>query len=140
MQALVFISAAAQDLSEYALSRLVADAIRSNHATGVTGVMLFDGGRFLVYMEGPAPGLKAALARTVEATSHSEIVELAKGRVHLRRFPRWSMRCFPISPDELRMLVRADWLGFAQRFGRKRMPLMGMEHLAEIVEHHSQMD
>ncbi|MBN5150522.1 BLUF domain-containing protein [Stenotrophomonas maltophilia] len=140
MQALVLLSAATQNLSEYALSYVVADAVRSNHAAGVTGVMLFDGGRFLVYMEGPSLGMEVALARTSKATSHSEVVELARGRVHLRRFPQWPMRCFTVSPEALRILVRADWSGFDQRFGKKRILLTGMEHLAEIVERHSQMD
>lgn len=45
------------------VDQIVADAAAFNLQAGVTGVLLFDGTRFLQYIEGPEDGLGVALQR-----------------------------------------------------------------------------
>ena len=100
-RAVVFASEAVADLTMAHLSKIMADAERFNRTAGVTGVTLFDGQRFLAYMEGPPDGLDVAFSRAAGATSHSSLIEIARGRVGQRRLPYWPMRCIPLSPPEL---------------------------------------
>lgn len=132
-RAVVFVSEALCDLTPANLSRIMADAERFNRTAGVTGVTLFDGSRFLSYMEGPPDGLDVAFARAMGASSHSHLIEIARGRVGQRRLPYWPMRCIPLSPPELVQLVRADWTAFLQREGNQGAPATAMEMLVALV-------
>ncbi|HEL4266000.1 TPA: BLUF domain-containing protein [Stenotrophomonas maltophilia] len=133
-RAVVFVSEAVGDLTMARLSQIMADAERFNRTAGVTGVTLFDGQRFLAYMEGPPDGLDVAFSRAAGATSHSSLIEIARGRVGQRRLPYWPMRCIPLSPPELVQLVRADWTSFLQRGGDQVAPATAMEMLVALVE------
>ncbi len=133
-RAVVFVSEAVGDLTMAHLSKIMADAERFNRTAGVTGVTLFDGQRFLAYMEGPPDGLDVAFSRAAGATSHSSLIEIARGRVGQRRLPYWPMRCIPLSPQELVQLVRADWTSFLQRGGDQVAPATAMEMLVALVE------
>ncbi|UXB38280.1 BLUF domain-containing protein [Stenotrophomonas maltophilia] len=133
-RAVVFVSEARSDLTMAHLSKIMADAERFNRTAGVTGVTLFEGGRFLAYMEGPPDGLDVAFSRAVGATSHSSLIEIVRGRVGQRRLPYWPMRCIPLSPPELVQLVRADWTSFLQREGDQAGPATAMEMLVALVE------
>ncbi|HFT6977370.1 BLUF domain-containing protein [Stenotrophomonas maltophilia] len=133
-RAVVFVSEAMPRLDSAHLVGLMADARRFNRDAGVTGVTLFDGRRFLAYMEGPPDGLDVAFSRAAGSTSHIELIELARGRVGQRRLPYWPMRLVPVSPGELLMLVRADWTGFLQRGAERTPPATAMEMLVALVE------
>lgn len=133
-RAVVFVSEARSDLTMAHLSKIMADAERFNRTAGVTGGTLFDGGRFLAYMEGPPDGLDVAFSRAVGATSHSSLIEIVRGRVGQRRLPYWPMRLVPVSPNELLLLVRADWTSFAQRLDAGHPPVTAMEMLVALVQ------
>ena len=114
-RAVVFVSEASPYLALGPLVELMADAERFNRQAGVTGVTLYDGARFLSYMEGPPDGLRVAYARASEARSHLNLIELARGRVSQRRLPRWPMRLFEAKEGQLQSIAMADWASFAQR-------------------------
>ncbi|EKT4065893.1 MULTISPECIES: BLUF domain-containing protein [Stenotrophomonas] len=116
------------------LDDLVDDAARFNRSAGVTGVLLFDGSRFLQYMEGPEDGLRVAYSRVVGASSHTGLIELQRGRVGNRRLPFWPMRWLPTQPEQLKLLARADWSGFAQHSGDDVPTETAMDILARLVE------
>ncbi|MBE5272207.1 BLUF domain-containing protein [Stenotrophomonas sp. B2] len=119
-------------LSNGKLDEVVDDAARFNRDAGVTGVLLFDGERFMQYLEGPEDGLSVAYSSVLGATSHHGIVELQRGRVGQRRLPFWPMRWLPVEPAELRGMVRADWTGFSQRGAEDNATAMDM--LVRLVE------
>ncbi|WP_409461005.1 BLUF domain-containing protein [Stenotrophomonas maltophilia] len=133
-RAVVFVSEAMPGLDRGHLIRMMADASRFNRTAGLTGVTLFDGTRFLAYMEGPPDGLDVAFSRAAGSTSHIELIELARGRVGQRRLPYWPMRLIPVSPGELLRLVRADWTAFLQRGAERTHPETAMEVLVALVE------
>ncbi len=121
-------------LSNGKLDQIVDDAARFNRDAGVTGVLLFDGERFLQYLEGPEDGLSVAYSRVLGASSHNGVVELQRGRVGQRRLPFWPMRWLPIESVQLRSLAHADWLGFAERREAKGPNRTGMDLLRQAVE------
>lgn len=51
--------------TEGRLCSIIDDAARFNRDAGVTGVLLFDGERFLQYLEGPEDGLSVAYSRVM---------------------------------------------------------------------------
>ncbi|WP_422353207.1 BLUF domain-containing protein [Stenotrophomonas sp. AR026] len=116
------------------LDDLVDDAARFNRSAGVTGVLLFDGTRFLQYMEGPEDGLRVAYSRVMGASSHTGLIELQRGRVGNRRLPFWPMRWLPTQPEELKRLACAFWSGFAQHSGDDAPIETAMDVLARLVE------
>lgn len=133
-RAIVFVSEARADLSEAHLAAIMADAARFNWNVGLSGVTLFDGSRFLAYMEGPSDGLDVAFSRAVGASSHSHLIEVVRGRVGQRRVPYWPMRLVNVEAGTLPQLLRADWTGFVQRVGDGAAPATAMELLASMVQ------
>lgn len=115
LHSLVYFSQAVAGLSVDQIDDLAQDAAAHNKVAGVTGILLSDGARFLQYIEGPEDGLALTYARILNSRSHTEIVELGRSRGGMRRFPYWSMRWIPVDEQELRLAVRSDWRGLAQR-------------------------
>lgn len=132
-RAIVFVSEARAELSEAHLTAIMADAARFNRDAGVSGATLFDGSRFLAYMEGPPDGLDVAFSRALSASSHSHLIELARGRVGQRRVPYWPMRLVNVEAGTLPELLRADWTGFVQRVEQGGVPATAMELLTSLV-------
>lgn len=132
--AIVYASRAAPGFTPERLAALMEDAARFNRSAGVTGVLLFDGQRFLQYMEGPADGLDVAFSRVSGARSHTELTELGRGRVGQRRLPFWPMRCLSVSASELQRIALADWCRFIQRAVTSQDEAEAMEKLLAIVE------
>ena len=113
------------------LDWLVDDAARFNLHAGVTGVLLFDGARFLQYPEGPEDGVRVAYGRVRDATSHANIVELQHGLVANRHFPFWPMRWLPGEPGRISELAAADWTDFTRDSGAGDRA--GIDMLAAVV-------
>ncbi|WP_445513556.1 BLUF domain-containing protein [Stenotrophomonas sp. 3(2025)] len=143
IRAVVYTSEAAADIAASRLGQaggrlcdIVDDAARFNRDAGVTGVLLFDGVRFVQCMEGPDDGLQVAYSRVLGASSHSGLIELQRGRVGQRRLPFWPMRWLAVEPTELRRVAGADWTGFVQREGTAAptTTATGMELLRALVE------
>ncbi|MEN5095468.1 BLUF domain-containing protein [Stenotrophomonas sp. TWI1409] len=141
IRAVVYVSGAGEGiagdklgLSNGKLDQIVDDAARFNRNAGVTGVLLFDGGRFLQYMEGPEDGLAVAYSRVLGATSHNGIVELQRGRVGQRRLPFWPMKWLPVEPEELKRAAHADWTRFNQRGDAQAAYATAMDLLVALVE------
>lgn len=116
-EAIVFVSATVAELSPQHLTRIMSDAARFNREAGVNGVTLFDGARFLSYLEGTTDNLSAAFLRASASTSHTELVILADGRIGPCRLPHWPMRCLQVAPEELKKIARSDWYNFDQSQG-----------------------
>jgi hypothetical protein len=133
LRAIAYVSQAKPDLSAARLQTLVEDAARFNKMAGVTGVLLHDGERFLQYIEGPPDGIDSVYERILQAGSHVDIVELARGRLGQRQFPYWAMRGLPVDAALLRQLSAGDWSGFARSVNGDSVVLTAVDLLAEIV-------
>ncbi|WP_232015531.1 BLUF domain-containing protein [Stenotrophomonas maltophilia] len=72
-------------------------AARFNLEAGVTGVLLYDGHRFLQYIEGPEDSINVVYGRILGARSHCELLELGRGRVSGRFFPTGRCGCSGLS-------------------------------------------
>ncbi|MGV6485760.1 BLUF domain-containing protein [Stenotrophomonas indicatrix] len=115
---------------------IIDDAARFNRDAGVMGVLLFDGERFLQYLEGPEDGLSVAYSRVLGASSHTALVELQRGRVGNRRMPFWPMRWLPVQAHELAQMAKGDWTSFIQRGDPTASNAPGMDLLVRAVQSH----
>lgn len=113
------------------IGALAHEAERFNLEADVTGVLLFDGSRFMQYIEGPEDGLWKVYSRILEATSHCEMMELGQGQISGRRFPYWSMRLVPATEADLRFVCRGDWTGLSR--SRSEDARTGTDRLARMV-------
>lgn len=142
-KAVVYVSEAAptvagdrHSLGSSKLGELVDDAARFNRYAGVSGVLLYDGARFLQYLEGPEDGIGVVYSRVRAATSHSGIVELQRASIGARRFPFWPMRWLPADRGEIGSIVHADWTGIHCRGDSEAMNATGMDLLRKLVHVH----
>ncbi len=83
------------------LQSLASKARRRNRALGVTGMLLFEDGRFLQTLEGPPEGLEAIWNSVARDQRHSEIEVLSEHVVPARLFSDW----------DLLFCNRFDWQG-----------------------------
>lgn len=104
-------------------------AARFNFEAGVTGVLLYDGLRFLQYIEGPEDTINVVYSRILSARSHCELIELGRGRVSGRFFPYWSMRLLWVDASEIRSVARSNWDGLSRGGALRQLSLVVAPHL-----------
>ncbi|WP_459040569.1 BLUF domain-containing protein [Stenotrophomonas sp. PSU-St83] len=111
LYAIAYVSDARADLRTSDLDRLLADATAFNRVAGVTGVLMFDGARFLQYLEGPEDGIDSVFPRILNARSHTQLKVLCRAPVPQRAFPRWNMGTRRIEAELLAQIVGEAWPG-----------------------------
>ncbi|WP_353080115.1 BLUF domain-containing protein [Stenotrophomonas sepilia] len=137
-RAIAYVSEASRNLTEQRLQQLVAEAVQFNESVDVTGTLLFDGSRFLQYLEGPEPGIKAAYTRVLAASSHSGIVELNRGRVGRRQFPHWRMRSVRVDELALGKIAISDWTGFVRSASALQAGTSALDRLLSVSQSHTE--
>ncbi|MBX0290324.1 BLUF domain-containing protein [Hymenobacter sp. HSC-4F20] len=78
-------------LSAAELGRLLEQCCFHNRLSSITGVLLYDGSRFLQVLEGPAAAVAAVFARIQVDCRHTAVEVLADGPMAHRQFANWSM-------------------------------------------------
>lgn len=112
LRAVAYVSEAVEGIGGADIDRILADAAAHNRMAGVTSVLMFDGVRFLQYLEGPDDGMRSVYPRVLNARSHHHLRQLAKGEVPTRQFPRWTMASARIDADVLADIADPPWDGF----------------------------
>lgn len=81
----------------------------NNRRDGVTGLLYFDGSRFLQALEGPQASVKAVFDRISADDRHCGIVVLSTRDIEEREFGDWAM-AHRLTGEEASLLARLDWL------------------------------
>ncbi|MDV3469417.1 BLUF domain-containing protein [Stenotrophomonas sp. C3(2023)] len=134
IKAVVYASTLVEGVPLEKVDEITADATYFNRLAGVTGVLLFDGQRFVQYFEGPDDGFKAVLDRVRSARSHTNMVELIHGHMPQRLLPAWAMHRITVDSLLLNQLALADWQDFA-RLGTEK-GATPTDQLLRVVEQH----
>lgn len=113
LHAIAYVSQARSALAPQELDALLADATAFNRMAGVTGVLMFDGERFLQYLEGPRDGLDSVYGRVLNASVHHGVRQLAAGAVGTRWFPHWTMANRRIDSLTMTHIINAPWTGIS---------------------------
>jgi hypothetical protein len=109
LAALAYVSSAKHLLSEDELKRLLETARQRNRKHQVTGVLLYNDGSFLQYIEGPPEGLAVVFRHIRRAPQHHDITELVHAPVAERVFPDWLMGFTQPTKSELLSMSQASW-------------------------------
>ncbi|MEY2892979.1 MAG: hypothetical protein RJA98_2887 [Pseudomonadota bacterium] len=91
LHALVYVSTARHRLSLDEIDHLLERARVRNERVGVTGVLLYNDGNFMQYLEGPAAGMAEVYAAIQRDALHSGLIELQRDTPPHREFQEWSM-------------------------------------------------
>ncbi|WP_447896930.1 BLUF domain-containing protein [Stenotrophomonas sepilia] len=129
LRAIAYASEAIPGLSMDHVDDLARAAAGFNFEAGVTGVLLYDGLRFLQYIEGPEDSINVVYSRILSARSHRELIELGRGRVSGRFFPDWSMRLLWVEASEIRSVARGNWDGLSRGGALRQLSLVVAPHL-----------
>jgi len=91
MLQLIYISTATPAMREPELTRILSASRRNNAREGISGLLFFNGRRFLQALEGPAAVVETAIARIKADPRHAAIVTLSRREVDTREFGDWAM-------------------------------------------------
>ena len=122
IHAITYASTAARAMRTQDLERLLLDARRFNEEVGVTGVLLFNGGGYFQYFEGPADASVAVYDRIRASDLHHSIVELSRTTHANRQFVNWTMGFSESTDSQWQQLRKADWQSTT---GSVRQPAAG---------------
>jgi hypothetical protein len=92
MCSLVYRSRAIAELSDYDLYELVQTAQSRNAAESITGLMLYDDGRFYQWLEGPVENVGRVMQSIRGDRRHTDIEILSDKPTATRQFGDWKMR------------------------------------------------
>lgn len=112
--AVAYVSEVVDAVRSADLDPILRDAVGFNKVAGVTGVLVFDGQRFLQYFEGPGDGVDSVYQRVLNARTHHNVRELARGRIGTRQFPCWTMATAAVDAAALSRMLVGPWQGFAR--------------------------
>ena len=99
---LIYISTARRDIDQQEVSKILANARRRNQADRLTGLLVFDGVRFLQALEGDRGLVESCYARIRQDSRHRAPVTLSERETEVREFGDWTMawtRVDRINPD-----------------------------------------
>ena len=101
LKSLTYTSLAALDLAPGDLAEIHQTARHLNALDGISGLLVFDGKRFLQIVEGSDEAVDSLLARLRRDPRHSAIEVRDERRVERRSFPDWSMELVEVSAGYL---------------------------------------
>lgn len=105
---LVYCSRAANDLDAESIDRIIAAAKHHNPGFGITGLLVFGGGIFFQWLEGPRDSVMGLMKIIAADPRHSSVVMLSEeSDVTERIFPDWDMELVEAS-DIRDVLVDAE--------------------------------
>jgi len=91
LDSLVYVSSAVRLLSLEEISYLLKRARERNKEYGITGVLLYIGGNFMQYIEGPKDNLDIIYKIIREDDQHTGIILVSREAIADRQFGDWSM-------------------------------------------------
>ena len=88
---IIYVSQASPTVGQVDVERLVTLSSERNAFYGITGVLAFDGGRFVQILEGPGSQVENLYARIRADGRHEGVVTLAHDNIDAPHFPNWMM-------------------------------------------------
>lgn len=91
-------------MDESAVHAIVKSAQRRNLSRGITGVLVFRGGVFFQWIEGPPASMRRLIASLYADLRHRDLVALDNGEERRERlYPDWDME--EVQAEEMRSVL-----------------------------------
>ena len=110
MLQLVYISSARGHVTAAELQRILQVSRRNNARDAITGLLFFDGTRFLQALEGDPDRVVAAFERIKADPRHLGVVTLSRREIDAREFGPWAMASRVSLEGDSAMLDRVSQL------------------------------
>ena len=104
---LCYISTARPQVDWDAVDEILAVSRRNNARANVTGLLLFNGKRFLQLLEGAPAQVEATYLRIARDDRHFAVVKLSERQIEEREFGGWDMAFERFPADRTRDAVSA---------------------------------
>ncbi|HYW17291.1 MAG TPA: BLUF domain-containing protein [Allosphingosinicella sp.] len=98
LKTLTYTSRARLDLGDQDLAAIHQSARHLNALDGISGLLLFDGSRFLQIVEGTEEAIDTLVERLRMDSRHSAFEVRDERHVERRSFPDWAMELVRVSP------------------------------------------
>jgi hypothetical protein len=105
MYHIVYQSTAVKELSTQDLLDILHKARRNNAALGVTGLLLYSGGRILQVLEGEETTLRRLYKKIQADYRHTRVFTLSDGPISTRVFGDWCMAFQSVNKDDFEYLA-----------------------------------
>jgi Sensors of blue-light using FAD len=96
LQQLIYVSTASDSYGAAVMRDIEGAALRHNVPANISGLLLFDGMRFLQVLEGPAGAVRKRYARISVDARHFGTHIVSQKTVAGRSFANWAMLCHEI--------------------------------------------
>lgn len=122
MRQITYISSARPEVGQQDIDSILARSRLNNGGAGITGLLLYDGRRFLQALEGPDDAVHSTFARIKADPRHRAVVLLSSREIDEREFGEWAMAAQAVNPAEAGMPLRdtVDALTAGLQKGRTR--------------------
>ncbi len=91
LRQMLYLSAAVRLMDDAELAEILAVSRRNNTRDGVSGMLLYDAGNFVQFLEGPPDAVEAAWRRIQRDQRHKGVIVASDKPAKTRLFPDWSM-------------------------------------------------
>jgi len=106
---LVYVSAAAKDLSDQDIKAILDTSQSNNYERYITGFLAHNNNSFMQALEGKAEEVKETYRRILKDNRHYGVVQIVGETITERAFPDWSMNYFRVdSAKGVSMIARRD--------------------------------
>ena len=113
MLSIAYVSAATGPVSDEQIADILQVARRNNGRDGLTGALIYHGGRFIQILEGPDERVNFWYDIIAADPRHRILQKVREKQVSERQFPEWTMGFRPLSDESVAQLE-----GFEDFFGR----------------------
>jgi hypothetical protein len=108
MYHIVYMSRATRNLSTQELNDLCEHSADSNRKLRVTGLLVYDGHRYMQVIEGDADIVKGLMQRIACDNRHDHISYMADSPLKERAFAAWSLACVGFGPNDIAASLLTD--------------------------------
>ena len=113
MLSIAYVSAATGPVSDEQIADILQVARRNNGRDGLTGALIYHGGRFIQILEGPEERVNFWYDIIAADPRHRILQKVRERQITERQFPEWTMGFRPLSDESVAQLE-----GFEDFFGR----------------------
>ena len=96
---LLYVSVATEAMCDDDLGRIEASSLTFNALNGITGLLCFDGARFIQLLEGREQLVERLLERLKIDPRHKDLETLYGQPIQYKSYGEWAMRCVGIGAD-----------------------------------------
>jgi Sensors of blue-light using FAD len=105
MHHIIYLSTAAQPMTDEGLALLLAQCRRNNERLNITGALIYGDGQFMQIMEGEQSVVRDLYQRLESDPRHTGLMKLADKDIPHRSFGTWRMAFEQVGPEVLSALA-----------------------------------